>query len=297
MSFRTVLSAAAFLLPVLALTPSAARADDGKLLATGGVSQVEGAGGGGLTPWALITGYGTRDSIGFTGHYTYVPLRDFTLQTPGVAVGLYDRVELSYAKQFFSTEDVGATLGLGQDFTFEQDIIGVKVKLFGDAVYDQDSFLPQVAVGAQYKKNDDGRTLRALGAKDDEGIDYYISGTKLLLAQSLLLNGTVRMTKANQFGLLGFGGDKNDDYKAQFEGSAAVLLSKRFAVGAEYRMKPDNLNVAKEDDAWDVFASYFFNKNVSATLAFVNLGNIAGVPGVTPTHDQTGAYLSMQVSF
>ena len=36
-----------------------ARAGD-RLLATGGVSQVEGAGGGGLVPWALIAGYGTR---------------------------------------------------------------------------------------------------------------------------------------------------------------------------------------------------------------------------------------------
>ena len=43
--------------------------DMGKLTATGGVSQVEGAGGGGLTPWALITGYGTRDSYGANAHY------------------------------------------------------------------------------------------------------------------------------------------------------------------------------------------------------------------------------------
>lgn len=276
---------------------AAARADDGKLLATSGVSQIEGAAGGGLTPWALISGYETRDSIGVTAHYTYVPLRDFTLQTPGIAVGLYDRVEFSYAKQFFSTEDVGATLGLGKDFTFEQDIFGVKVKLLGDAVYDQDSLLPQIAVGAQYKRNSDGNVVRALGAKDNDGIDYYASATKLFLAQSLLVNGTMRMTKANQFGLLGFGGDKNDDYKPEFEGSAALLLSRKFAIGAEYRMKPDNLGVAKEDDAWDLFAAYFFNKNLSATLAYVNLGNIAGVPGTTPTHDQTGAYLSVQVSF
>jgi len=37
-----------------------------RLLATGGVSQIEGAGGGGLTPWALITGYGTDAQIGGT---------------------------------------------------------------------------------------------------------------------------------------------------------------------------------------------------------------------------------------
>jgi hypothetical protein len=30
--------------------------DEGRLLATGGVSAVEGEGGGGLAPWALITG-------------------------------------------------------------------------------------------------------------------------------------------------------------------------------------------------------------------------------------------------
>jgi hypothetical protein len=47
-----------------AMAQDAVRPDMGKLLATGGVSQVEGAGGGGLTPWALITGYGTRDSYG-----------------------------------------------------------------------------------------------------------------------------------------------------------------------------------------------------------------------------------------
>ncbi len=38
--------------------------DLGKLTATGGVSQIEGAGGGGLMLWALITGYGSRDSYG-----------------------------------------------------------------------------------------------------------------------------------------------------------------------------------------------------------------------------------------
>ena len=41
----------------------------GKLTATGGVSQVEGAGGGGPHQ-ALITGYGSKDSYGANAHYT-----------------------------------------------------------------------------------------------------------------------------------------------------------------------------------------------------------------------------------
>ena len=61
--------------------------DEGKLLATGGVSQVEGAGGGGLANWALISGYGTSDGFGINPHYTYINLPDYNLQTPGVAIG------------------------------------------------------------------------------------------------------------------------------------------------------------------------------------------------------------------
>ena len=122
--------------------------DMGKFLATGGVSQVEGAGGGGIVPWALITGYGTRDSWGANAHYTYVKTQDYKLDTYGVAVGLSDRVELSLASQTFK----GSLAPLDQ-LNIKQDIIGLKVKLVGDAVYEQDSWLPQIAVGAMYKDN------------------------------------------------------------------------------------------------------------------------------------------------
>ena len=73
----------------------------GRLLATTGVNQVEGAGGGGLVPWAVITGYGTRDAIGGNVHGTVVRTGNYMLSTVGAAAGLYDRVELSYARQWF----------------------------------------------------------------------------------------------------------------------------------------------------------------------------------------------------
>ena len=262
--------------------------DSGKLLATGGVSQIEGAGGGGLANWALITGYGTRDGIGANLHYTTVLLPDYRLQSAGVAIGLFDRLELSYAWQEFDTQDVGAALGLGRGFTFHQNIFGAKLKLIGDAVYEQDEWLPQISIGLQHKENDRGAIIGAIGGRSDEGTDYYLSASKLFLAQSVLLNATWRQTRANQFGILGFGGDKQDSYSAQFEGSAAYLFSRRFAVGAELRTKPSNLSIAREQNAWDVFAAYFFNKNVSATLAYVDLGNIV------IRDNQRGAYLSLQ---
>lgn len=260
----------------------------GKLLLTGGVSQIEGAGGGGLTPWALIGGYGTRDQIGANAYYTRVRLDDYSLDSYGAMLSLYDRVEFGIAKQRFDTRDIGATLGLGRGFTIGQDILGVKVKLVGDAVLEQDSWLPQIALGLQHKRNDEGALLGAIGARADSGTDVYLSATKLLLAQGLLLNATLRSTDANQFGLLGFGGERRHGRSIAFEGSAAVLLHRTLALGAEYRSKPDNLQIADEDAAWDAFLAWAPSKHVSLTLAWVDLGNIL------VADDQRGWYASVQ---
>ena len=267
------------------------RIDGGKLLLTGGVNTVEGSGGGGLATWATITGYETREGIGGNVHFTYAKVSDFELRSFGGAAGFGDRVELSYARQAFDTGDAGAKLGLGQGFTFHQDVVGAKFRLFGDAIYDQDTPMPQVSAGVQYKRNDKPDIIQAVGGKHRDGVDYYVAATKLLLDKSLLLNATVRLTKANQTGLLGFGGDKGDSYQPQFEGSAAYLVSKRLAVGAEYRTKPSNLGFAKENDWLDVFAAFAFTKHLSATVAYVDLGSIATFK------DQRGVYLSLQAGF
>nr|WP_034331496.1 DUF3034 family protein [Herbaspirillum sp. B39] len=268
--------------------------DLGKLTATGGVIQVEGAGGGGLTPWALITGYGTRDSYGANAHYTYLSTQDYTLKSYGVAVGMLDRLELSLAKQEF----YGSLAPLA-DLKITQDIVGIKLKLAGDAVYDQDRWLPQIAVGAMFKHNNGigglgtVTSVKQLGAASDAGIDYYLSATKLLLEQSLLLNGTLRLTKANQMGLLGFGGDLNDRYQAMGEFSAAYLINRKLALGMEYRMKPRNLAADHEKDYYDAFLAWFPSKNLSMTLAYVALGDIT----VYNPKRQRGVYLSLQAGF
>jgi hypothetical protein len=284
--------AAVLLTQTIGLTGAPAFADDlndsGKLLATAGGSEVEGAGGGGLASWALITGYGTRDGIGANAHYSAAVLPDYSMQTAGLAVGLFDRLELSYAWQAFDTQDVGATLGLGKGFVFHQNVYGAKLKLIGDAIYAQDSWLPQISLGLQHKENDRSAVIAADGGKGSVGTDFYLAASKLFLAESTLVNLTLRETKANQFGTLGFGGDKHDGYSTQFEGSVVYLFSRRFAAGAELRTKPSNLSIAHEDAAWDLFAAYFLNKNLSLTVAYVDLGNIV------IKDDQHGAYLSLQ---
>lgn len=271
--------------------PGATPRFGGKLLLTGGVTQVEGAGGGGLTPWALIGGYGTRDQIGANAYVTRVALDDYALDSYGALVGLYDRVEFSIARQRFDTENVGAALGLGRGFTFTQDTVGVKVKLAGDAVYEQDRWLPQIAAGAQYKRNDQPDVLAFVGAQRRDDVDLYVAATKLYLDSSLLVSGTLRYTRANQFGILGFGGDKRDRRSLEVEGSVARLLSPNLALGAEFRSKPDNLGIAREDHAWDVFLAWGPNKHATLTLAYVDLGNIV------IEDKQRGWYLSLQLGF
>ena len=276
------------LLCIIWLAAGAKASAGERLLATGGVTQIEGAAGGGLVPWAVIAGNGTRDQIGVTAFHTNIEIDDFQLKSSGIAVGLHDRVELSLTRQLFS---LGMTAP-GQ--SIRQDIAGAKVKVAGDAVIDQDSWMPQIAVGIQHKRNRDMAIPFALGARKANGTDFYVSATKLYLAgfagRNVLLNTTLRATKANQLGLLGFGGDKRDRYQVQVETSAAVFLSDSFAIGAEYRLKPDNLSVFSEDNFADFFAAWFFSKHASLTLAYARLGQVAD------KKNQEGVYLSLQVS-
>lgn len=282
----------------------------GKLLLTGGVTTVEGAAGGGLTPWAVTGSYATDGQFGGTAAFTRVRTQDYSLSLVAAAVSVGERLELSLAQQDFDTGPVaGALAGALKDPGFnglhlKQDILGLKLRVAGDAILDSDNWMPQVAVGLEHKRSHAGHlaaALQAFGAKDS-GTDVYVSATKLFLAQGILVNGTLRATKANQTGLLGFGAAGHDSYQIRPEVSVACLLSRSLAVGAELRAKPDNLrdNTAlgagtlKEDRWMDLFLAWTPNKHASITLAWVDLGKI--VPGVV-TRRQTGSYASAQLAF
>lgn len=262
----------------------------GKLLLTNGVTTIEGSSGGGISSWALIAGNETVDGIGGSAHVSVILLPDYAWESHGVAIGIHDRLELSYARQNLNTRDVGAKLGIGKGYTLNQDVFGAKLRLAGDAVYGS-AYLPQIAIGVQYKHNLDAPIVAAVGGRHSEGTDFYVAASKLLLRQSILLGATARYTKANQGGLLGFGGDQGANRTVQFEGTLGYQISRRLVVGGEYRSKPDNLGFAKEDDWATAYAAYAITKNVTATAAYVDLGSIA-------TADrQRGAFLSLQTAF
>lgn len=279
----------AFVLLACLLLPALGRAGDGRLLATGGASMVEGSAGGGLVPWAVLSGYATREQVGATAFVTRLNLPDYRLDAHGAAFTWHNRLELSVARDRFDLGTLGKAIGM-PGAALRQDVFGAKLRLAGDAVYGS---LPQISLGVQYKHNLDFAIPKLVGARRDRGTDVYLSATQVLLAgaagYNLLWNVTLRSTDANQFGLLGFGGDRGGR-RLVGEGSLAVLLNPHVALGAEYRQKPNHLSFARENNASDLFVAWFPSKHVSLVAAYVSLGSIAGL------RDQRGWYLSLQGS-
>lgn len=273
----------------MALSSATMASPGSRLWATGGVTTIEGSAGGGLVPWAMLAGYASDREWGGTLALSRAEVDDFTLNVAGAAVNWRNRVEVSFARQTLDLDTLGAALGEDE---LNQDIFGVKARLFGDVLY---SDYGQWSLGLQHKRQQDFDVPDAIGAEDDQGTDIYLSASKLFFAavldRNLLVNATVRGTRANQGGLLGFGGDDNDDYQAVLETSVGLFVNRSWILGAEYRQKPDNLGFAEEDDWWDIFVAWVPDRRVSVTAAWADLGDIAGL------EDQRGPYLSLQGSF
>jgi hypothetical protein len=255
----------------------------GKLIATSGVGSVEGTAGGGIIPWAPLGSYATSDEWGMSATSSRAEVKDFSLSSTAVTLGLYDRVELSIAHMDFQAAVGGSSI--------VQNVFGVKYRLMGDLIYDD---YPVVSLGLQHKSLRDTATAKAVGGKDTSGTDFYISTAKVWLDGvdhlTTFANVNLRYSNANQLGILGFGGD-DEDRHWMLELAAALFINPRLAIGFEYRQKPDNLSALKEEDWSDLFVAYFPSKSVSLTAAFLDLGDIAGQP------DQTGFYFSITGSY
>lgn len=295
---------------VLTASPCVALAETGKLLLTGGVSSVDGAAGGGISPWAVVGTNATDGQMGYSAHISTLGLPDYRLNTYGAAVAIHNRVEVSASQQDLDASPATGFNTLGFSVASGQHIVmntlGIKVRLVGDAVLDADTWLPQVSVGVMQKETATGTiepVLRFVGAKTN-GTEAYVAASKLFLAQSLLVNATLRYTNANQGGLLGFGSATPGQNSATWapEVSVAYLLSRNVAFGAEFRTMPNNLEALGRSaglgdglnaNHWsDVFLAWAPSKRYSVTAAYVDLGQV--VPAITSGRKQSGVYASVQ---
>lgn len=293
-----------------------------RLLISGGVTGVDGAAGGGLTPWALISGYGSKEQINGTVNTQFLDTGSYQLRAFGATVGFYDTVELSVQTQRLDLAKrtvsnvfnllTGGAINAAPGTHISQTTVGAKWRINDDIIFGSSPWMPALAVGVQYKKNHDfNRSIglfdgsvplpnqgvpAILGAKDDSGVDFYLSASKFLLGaaagNNVLLSTTARATKANTLGFLGFGTANDDSYKLEWEGSIVLNTTANLVFGVEWRTQSDRLGgVAQEQTMKDVFVAYFPNKSWSATAAWVDLGNL-------PLESQAeGFYLSLTANF
>ena len=252
------------------------------------VTQVEGQAGGGIVPWALLSSGKPTISA------TWVDTGDYTLSSVAIQTAIADKIELSYARMTF---DAGTAAG-GAFGQIDVDVLGVKVKLM-----DLNGMTPAVAFGIQYKNTNGNLAfdnfLKGQGA-DDSDTEFYLAATSLtpIGDRKLLINATLRATRANQIGILGYKSKWEDDYEAQFETSIGMFLNDKTVIGVEYRMKPDNINGLHEQDWGDLFFAYFPTKNMSITAAAALFGDVvAEVNNGESGSDQRGLYLQIQGNF
>jgi hypothetical protein len=270
--------------------PSFAYEPGARVLASGGATQVEGSAGGGVVPWAVISGYAQEGEWSAETFATRLKTDNYFFEANGVNFSFSNRLELSVAKQSLDISYLSSRLSL-PDNSLNQTIYAAKYRLTGDLIY---GTWPQLSLGIQHKKNTNFLIPSLVGAQDDKGTDYYLAASKLwvdgISGYPVLVNGTLRRTEANQLGLLGFGAlDSSPDI--YFETSFGIMPSRQFMIGADYRQKPDNLGFAEEQDWYDIFIAWFPNKRVSLTLAWADLGDVATIP------NQDGLYFSFQGSF
>lgn len=276
----------------------------GSNAADAAVTQVEGSAGGGLVPWALLHPAGPL--VSFTNDNT----TDYQIQSVAVGTSFGGIVELSLAKQMVNAPTVANALNAVLPATLSNRIdmstLGIKVRL---VEMGKDNAMPQIVLGAQVKHTDGDivDTLKTVGAiSDKSGTDAYLAATKVLTlgGRKVVLDLTLRGTKANQFGLLGFGGGTtNNKMKVKAEAAAGVFVADNVVLGGEYRAKPNNIDASvfgiQEDAAWDVFVAYFVNKNMAITAAYTDLGQIGPSHAAVTTmaEKQDGLYLQVQANF
>ena len=273
-----------FLLLLLVAWTTTSPAVGSRLWATGGVTNINGAAGGGITTWAVLNGYASDTESTVNVAASSAQVDDFGVRTVSVGYNWANRLAVTIADNRLSVRPLNTTI--------RQQTVGLKLRLAGEALYDR---FGQYSAGIQYTHNADFGIPAMLGARSNNGVDFYLAASKVFLAavadRNVIVNATARATRANQLGLLGFGSTADNDYHLVGEFSAGIFLDRRWLLGAEYRQKPDNLPGAPEDDWKTLYLVYAPSRFLALTLAYVDLGRIAGLD------DQDGYFLSLQSGF
>jgi len=233
-----------------------------------------------------------KPSVGFT----YVDLnhgKHLTAFTITETIG--DRIELGYA---YNTLDVGDFYQEALNLTginipnhsVRLQHFNTRILLIKEGGHGL-SWLPAVTFGAHFKKNEeyDGINTalfdmpKRVGVRNDMGWDFTLVGSKMITAfpRPVIISAGLRSTEASHIGLLGF----TNERKIVAEGSVCALLTDQIVFAAEYRQKPDELDVEPifgplshlledEDDWWVLALGYLVNSDMSIAAGYGHFGHV-----------------------
>jgi Protein of unknown function (DUF3034). len=262
---------------------------------------LEGAGGGGVNPWALIAN-GGKNVVTPAVFGTYVTTRNYNLYSAGVNFSILNKAEIYYDHQYLGLPgSLSAALATN---SIEQNIIGAKFQAYGGS-----GLIPAIAVGINYHMTNK-YVPKILGVHHN-GADFYVAATGIypVAGSNLLLDADLYVTKSNYMGLLGQGGPKQNSYHVEGGASIGYFLAKDVVLGAELRtfptnnLTPDNGalgagNSFKQSAWYDGYIAYMPNPHLSVVAAFVDLGNMVDAPHIKSYNaNQNGFYLNLNGSF
>jgi hypothetical protein len=240
-----------------------------------------------------------RPSVGFAfvdlGHQ--LDLEAFTItESP------YKRIELGYGWDHLGLGDLPQALGSGYHGPDDVQLhnFNARFQIIQENEFDQ-PWLPALTAGVHYKYNIDildidkavGGALTAHGISDDQGADFTLYASKLItqLPRPVLLEIGGRATRAVWDGLGGF----TSGYNFVVEANAAVFVTSRLVVAAEYKQQPRDYQaigdlVRREGDWWTLDAAYVVNKHMTVAVGYGHFGNVLnhtadGVWGITTKYE------------
>jgi hypothetical protein len=213
-----------------------------------------GYGGGAVTPMAMFCNPGSPGvTPGPSAAYTFISFEGKKFHAVTISQVFFERIEFSYAYNHLNVGSFynqakkisGGALNMGHD-NVQLHHFNLRVMLAKDGDFGCE-LMPAVAAGIHFKYNSRiseindnlGGALEGLGYDDDFGIDFTLVATKLFIEpvfnRPLIFTAGLRLTRAAQLGLFGFGGD----YNVNFEGSVVYWPIDQLAIGYEFRQKQD----------------------------------------------------------
>ena len=254
---------------------------------------IEGVGGGAITPMAYMCNTGPAGTI--VGKpavaYTFLNLGSKTLHTVSITQTFLRRIELGYAYNFFNIATLPTDIKKATGINAGRNDLHLNHFNLRVMLIEEDSFdlpLPAITAGIHFKHNEgikkiDDRlvgTLTRMGYDRHYGVDYTITATKMLpklaLGRPVVLTGGMRISRAAQIGLLGFG----ESTAVTFEGSAACLPTDWLLLAYEIRTKDNPFNstnslIGREQN-WHAFsATWLVNEHLSVSAIYGLLGTVA----------------------